>query len=311
MQVSVVAKNTFVHVTSREEQDFADAGLPRCSSCPSLVASRATSPECAHSEGPTVTPLSNLGSWADLDSDSEDERHPACFTSAVLNGYAFTDAVNPTTTWGDKAPAPGAPGGARPPECVRTPLSRSASAFVPSSSLHDKAPAFRPWPGQAVSDASDSLVHGVQWQGAIGTHANTTVVIRGLPHGSTREGLLKILNKEGFAGLYTFLYMPMDFETNMCIGYVFVNLTDEEQAQNLIATFDGRPHHQATYKCCSAELSRTQGLAANIERYRNSPVMGSEVPDCFKPVLFAGGQRVPFPEPTRCLPEIVRRARPQ
>merc|ERR1712080_58537 len=40
-----------------------------------------------------------------------------------------------------------------------------------------------------------------------------------------------------------------------------------------------------------------QGLAANIERYRNSPVMHQDVPDHFKPLLFKCGQPVRFPRP--------------
>lgn len=44
-----------------------------------------------------------------------------------------------------------------------------------------------------------------------------------------------------------------------------------------------------------------QGLEAHVERYRNSPVMHEDVPDTFKPVLFANGVRISFPLPTRKL----------
>jgi hypothetical protein len=42
-----------------------------------------------------------------------------------------------------------------------------------------------------------------------------------------------------------------------------------------------------------------QGLAANIARFRNSPVMHPDVPEQFKPLTFQHGCRVPFPHPTR------------
>ncbi|CAK0906888.1 unnamed protein product, partial [Prorocentrum cordatum] len=50
------------------------------------------------------------------------------------------------------------------------------------------------------------------------------------------------------------------------------------------------------------------GLDANVGRYQNSPVMGDEVPERFRPVLFAGTTRVPFPEPTRELPKVLPEA---
>ncbi|CAE7570339.1 ML1 [Symbiodinium natans] len=42
-----------------------------------------------------------------------------------------------------------------------------------------------------------------------------------------------------------------------------------------------------------------QGLAAHVERYRNSPVMHRSVPDEYRPVVFTDGVRQPFPCPTR------------
>jgi hypothetical protein len=42
-----------------------------------------------------------------------------------------------------------------------------------------------------------------------------------------------------------------------------------------------------------------QGLAANIERYRNSAVMHPDVPQQFKPLIFEHGCPVCFPAPTR------------
>merc|ERR1712224_824451 len=52
-----------------------------------------------------------------------------------------------------------------------------------------------------------------------------------------------------------------------------------------------------------------QGLAANIERYRNSPVMGSTVHEMYKPLLIVDGKVLPFPAPTKKLnPPRVRRS---
>jgi hypothetical protein len=51
-----------------------------------------------------------------------------------------------------------------------------------------------------------------------------------------------------------------------------------------------------------------QGLAVHIDRYRNSNIMHEMVPDDFKPVLFQGGVRVPFPAPTRAIKELPQGA---
>merc|ERR1712187_414069 len=63
-------------------------------------------------------------------------------------------------------------------------------------------------------------------------------------------------------------------------------------------------------KVCDVRWSSpVQGLKANVERYRNSPVMHHAVPDSYKPVLFTNGFRVQFPlpkKPIKCMP--VQRA---
>lgn len=126
---------------------------------------------------------------------------------------------------------------------------------------------------------------------------HTTVMLRQLPNNLTRSNLIGLLDKHGFSGLYDFVYLPVDFNTNAGLGYAFVNLTNNAHAVRLQATFNGfRKWGLPSRKVCSvcwSELS--QGLAANIGRYRNSPVMHPGVPDEFKPLLFAEGQRIEFP----------------
>merc|ERR1712113_271372 len=42
-----------------------------------------------------------------------------------------------------------------------------------------------------------------------------------------------------------------------------------------------------------------QGLAAHVDRYRNSPMMHPDVADEFRPLLFKDGLRIDFPPPTQ------------
>lgn len=48
-----------------------------------------------------------------------------------------------------------------------------------------------------------------------------------------------------------------------------------------------------------------QGREAHVERYRNSPVMHPSVPEPYKPIILQGGERIPFPAPTK-MPKAPR-----
>jgi len=131
----------------------------------------------------------------------------------------------------------------------------------------------------------------------------TTVMIRNMPNNYSREMFVELLDAQGFAGFYGFLYLPMDFESQACLGYAFVDCETAAVASRLWDTFDGFtnwaiPSRKASGVSWSAPL---QGLRAHVERYRNSPVMAQDVPDQFKPIVMENGVRVPFPPPTRSL----------
>jgi len=129
----------------------------------------------------------------------------------------------------------------------------------------------------------------------------TTVMLRNLPNNYTREMLLSLIDSEGFAGLYNFVYLPMDFRNWAGFGYAFVNMNEHDDAQRLKDHFDGFCKWKVlSRKVCDAVWSGPhQGLAAHIERFRNSPVMHENVPDEYRPVLFANGKRIPFPACTK------------
>lgn len=131
----------------------------------------------------------------------------------------------------------------------------------------------------------------------------TTVMLRNMPNNQTRAMLMELLAREGFAGQFDFLYLPMDFVSRASLGYAFINFSTPEAAANFMTAFNGFTKWSVpSRKVCGVSWSGPhQGLAEHIERYRNSPVMHEEVPDTFKPVLFSNGTRVPFPPPTRTL----------
>jgi len=133
------------------------------------------------------------------------------------------------------------------------------------------------------------------------TPSKTTIMLRNLPNNYTRDGLLNLLASQGFGGKLDFLYFPIDFKTHAALGYAFVNLQSQSEAERLWLRFDGFsawciPSSKVCYVSWSQPL---QGLAAHIARYRNSPLMHETVPDSYRPMLFSSGERVAFPPPTK------------
>jgi len=129
----------------------------------------------------------------------------------------------------------------------------------------------------------------------------TTVMMRDIPNSYSSTTLVELFDDAGFRGTYDFLYLPVDFRTNMNLGYAFVNLVSTRQAQEFMLFFNGfSTWHFSSPKVCKVFWSDpNQGLEEHVERYRNSPVMHENVPDDFKPRLYESGVRVAFPEPTR------------
>ncbi|CAE7815270.1 ML4, partial [Symbiodinium sp. CCMP2456] len=67
----------------------------------------------------------------------------------------------------------------------------------------------------------------------------TTVMLRNIPNNYTREMFLALLDDNGFAGRYDFVYVPCDFRRQANLGYAFVNLVDASAVDAAWATFDG------------------------------------------------------------------------
>merc|ERR1719203_1546634 len=115
--------------------------------------------------------------------------------------------------------------------------------------------------------------------------------------------LLRMLDVEGFAGEYDFVYLPMDFKTRAGFGYAFINLSDAAVIPRFWQAFEGYNKWMfPSAKVCRVSWSVPhQGLKAHLKRYRNSPLMHESVPDEYRPVVFTDGARVPFPPPTKDL----------
>jgi len=129
----------------------------------------------------------------------------------------------------------------------------------------------------------------------------TTVMMKNIPNKYTQDSVMDLIHRRGFKSSYDFLYLPIDFRSKSNMGYAFINFCTPEDAQRFAAAFTGYQEWGFnSIKVCEVTWSRPfQGLAAHIDRYRNSPTMHSSIPMEFKPAIFFAGQRLPFPPPTR------------
>lgn len=134
----------------------------------------------------------------------------------------------------------------------------------------------------------------------------TSVILKNIVGGCDRHTVIKVLHEQGFLDSVNFLYVPMAFDRAKVssFGYAFISFTNPIIAAQFRDHFTG-------FKCwgvlgetddgCHVEWCGIQGLAAHINRYRNSPMMHETVPDEYKPVLLSNGVRLPFPHPTEVI----------
>jgi len=133
-----------------------------------------------------------------------------------------------------------------------------------------------------------------------------TYMLWNLPVETTRDGLVDMLNREGFYASFDFIYVPIRFGPDVNFGYAFVNMVSPEAADELRTHFQGFTRWDIDRALTEKEAlgahvtpaNNVQGFQANVDRYRNSPLLHPAFPDRYKPAVFQAGVRVPFPPPT-------------
>jgi len=282
---------------------------------PTLLTSRRPVERCAKLSKEESTP-SWPPSWADLSEDDEGLSEE-CFQLVVKASFLEFVADSPQ---------------------LRRTKSDSVLRCEVSPRLQSSIPAKSSWPGEQLSEGSK--LHGVGCQpcawfwkgcqrGSSCRHCHlcpegelrkrkkekqktqkllstpeqpsqTTLMLKNLPNNYTRSMLLALLDKEGFACLYDFIYLPFDFTRNANRGYAFVNFAQAKSIAPFWEAFHGfKRWSLPSAKVCEVTWSSgCQGLQAHIDRYRNSSVMHESVPEKYRPLIFQAGQRVAFPSPT-------------
>lgn len=165
--------------------------------------------------------------------------------------------------------------------------------------------------GYSMDNREADLSYSPAWtEQSTAADVGTSVMLRNLPNNYTRSKLLEMLDNEGFANQYNFVYLPIDFQTEASLGYAFVNMIDSSYVPKLQERLTGfKKWRVPSKKICEVRLCGPwPDLEAHIERYRNSSVMHHTVPEEFKPVLFENGKQIPFPKPSKApkAPQIRR-----
>merc|ERR1712048_508694 len=158
-----------------------------------------------------------------------------------------------------------------------------------------------------TDDEAKSISTSAPEDSAVGANSmknedtRTTLMLRNLPNDYNRDMFLAMLDKESLAGGYDFVYFPIDFQTGSGLGYAFVNFTSNEGALRAWQLLDNyKDWFVPSTKTCEVRWSTpVQGFNANVQRYRNSPLMHHQVPDLYKPVVFSNSLRVEYPAPKK------------
>jgi len=143
----------------------------------------------------------------------------------------------------------------------------------------------------------------------------TTVMLRNIPNKYTREMLIKQLCID-YKGLFDFIYLPIDFKNKCNVGYAFINFRTFATCDRFINAFHGVEVRKClpglnSKKVVEVTPARVQGLAENVRRLRNSPVMNQlqDHPE-WMPLLFnENSEEEPFPSPDQPLPPVKPRGR--
>ncbi|CAI9103731.1 OLC1v1002269C1 [Oldenlandia corymbosa var. corymbosa] len=95
---------------------------------------------------------------------------------------------------------------------------------------------------------------------------------------------------------YDFLYLPMDFKTNLNKGYAFVNFTEPEAAWNFFLAYDGQRwdfnRSPKTRKIVSARIQGKEALVAHFNKSNFDCESDEYLPFAFSPARDGSGNEV-------------------
>lgn len=122
--------------------------------------------------------------------------------------------------------------------------------------------------------------------------AFTTVMIQSLPWTFQEEDLIREINKVTTPWTFDFFYMPWNTKRDSTCGYAFVNFKTPFYAFQCATGLIGHTFGSSskTIKACVVVPAHVQGLANNVEYYRDRVVCSPNNPH--RPVVFRHGRKL-------------------
>lgn len=153
------------------------------------------------------------------------------------------------------------------------------------------------------TEVQQSSSYGMQTDDAL--DCRTTLMVRNLPVDLSQPALVQQFKEVGYGGLFDFVYMPMNLRGQGNFGYAFINFTSHAVAAHVMMQMQPLEHEDSSNsERWTSMWSTCQGWGANVERYRNSPLMHELVPIECKPAVYdCSGNQVSFPRPTKSIPK--------
>jgi len=159
-----------------------------------------------------------------------------------------------------------------------------------------------PWVAAQTGTAEVLVGEHLEERGTGPDHGRTSLLLKNLPFDCNTSKLADMLDEQGLKGVYNFIYVPVDLRTSAAFGYAFVNTGLPKQAQDMMAQLDNFSGWTSSPEAPALAVQWSepvQGLAAQIARYQNSPVMHDSIPPELRPQLFREGVPEAFPSPTK------------
>jgi RNA recognition motif-containing protein len=103
-------------------------------------------------------------------------------------------------------------------------------------------------------------------------------MLRNIPNRCSHRALITELEALSFAGLFDFVYIPLDHRTMSNVGYAFVNFVNAETAAAAMKAFETHRFKQKKAgKRVAASVAYVQGLEANMRHYERSAAGNSRL----------------------------------
>jgi len=126
-----------------------------------------------------------------------------------------------------------------------------------------------------------------------------TVMVKNLPTDFNLADLRELMVELDFLDTCSFLYLPINFTTGLCLGDAMACFDSPETALRFGACIRAmEPRDRSWVGGLDWTWNEVQGADELVQRYRNRAVMHSSIPEAYKPMLLKNGERLAFPPPT-------------